>query len=77
MLSRDENIDPDFDKPVQIKSEKGYVQLSPVNNPAGSRLMFKVPTTSGFIQMVDYASVDSWSGKKVCTWLPMLNQPAH
>jgi len=77
VLSRDENIDPDFDKPVQIKSEKGFVPVSQVNTPAGSRLMFKVPTTSGFIHMVEYASVDSWSGKKVCTWLPMLNQPTH
>ena len=76
VLSRDENIDPDFDQPVQIKAENGYVKVIQID-PKSSRLMFKVPTTDGFIEMVDYASVDSWSGKKVCTWLPMLNQPAH
>jgi hypothetical protein len=34
-------------------------------------MQFEVPTTSGPIPMVDYASVDSWSGKKVQTWLPL------
>jgi hypothetical protein len=35
-----------------------------------ARMQFRVPTRDGFIQMVDYASVDNWTGKHVCTWLP-------
>jgi hypothetical protein len=33
-------------------------------------MQFRVPTHDGFIPMVDYASVNNWNGKHVCTWLP-------
>jgi hypothetical protein len=54
-----------------IISQDGYVdviQESPTIK--SSRMQFRVPTNKGFIQMVDYASVNSWAGKNICTWLP-------
>jgi DUF1680 family protein len=72
VLARDENIDPDYDKPVKIVAKDGYVGLSsmPKTLP-GARMQFRVPTSTGFIQMVDYSTVNNWNGKHVCTWLPM------
>jgi hypothetical protein len=71
VLARDENIDPDFDKPVTLISKDGYVDIQP-ENPIlkTTKMQFLVPTTEGMIRMTDYASVDSWSGKKICTWIP-------
>ena len=37
---------------------------------ASTRIQFRVPTNNGFIRMVDYASVNNWNGKHICTWLP-------
>lgn len=70
VLARDENIDTNFNKPVTIKSKDGYVEALPETTSLPYRLMFRIPTDNGFIQMVDYASVNSWDGKRVCTWLP-------
>ncbi len=71
VLARDENIDKDYNQPVTIISKEGYVdvtrELPTVNS---TRMQFGVPTNKGLIHMVDYASVNSWEGKKVCTWLP-------
>jgi DUF1680 family protein len=71
VLARDENIDPDFDKPVTVVSNDGYVDIKS-ERPLlkTTRMQFIVPTTEGMIRMTDYASVDSWQGKKVCTWIP-------
>lgn len=71
VLARDESIDPDYDKPVAIIAKDGYVDVTAVP-PAlkAARMQFRVPTSTGFIQMVDYASVDNWTGKHVFTWLP-------
>ena len=73
VLSRDENVDQDYDQPVQVISDKNRIvnikQVKPVLN--STRMEFLVPTTEGEIRMCDYASVDSWEGKKICTWLPM------
>jgi hypothetical protein len=74
VLSRDENIDTDYDKAVDILSKDGIVDAemeTPTLKP--TRLQFKVPTKRGFIHVVDYSSVNSWDGKKVCTWLPKSN----
>ncbi len=71
VLARDENIDPDFDKPVTIISKDGYVDIkseTPILKT--TKMQFLVPTTDGMIHMTDYASVDSWKGKKICTWIP-------
>jgi DUF1680 family protein len=71
VLSRDENIDPGFNRPVSIISKDGYVDITPERvTLRHSRMQFLVPTTEGPIPMVDYASVDSWNGKQICTWLP-------
>lgn len=72
VLARDENIDADYNKPVQVKADaNGEVQLTAVEpTRVGTRMEFIVPTTSGNIHMVDYSSVDGWKDKKVCTWLP-------
>ena len=71
VLARDENIDPGYNQPVTILSTNGYVAITavPPTLPT-ARMQFRVPTRDGFIQMVDYASVDNWNGKHVCTWLP-------
>lgn len=76
VLARDENIDPDYDKPVRIVADKdGYVDVQPVTpTRPGTRMEFLVPTESGTIRMVDYSSVDCWSGTHIQTWLPIPKQ---
>ncbi len=71
VLARDEITDENYNQPVTIISKNGYVDVSLESSVVKSnRMQFRVPTNKGFIQMVDYASLDSWNGKKVCTWLP-------
>jgi len=71
VLARDENIDPDFDKPVTIISNDGYVDIiSETPLLKTTKMQFLVPTSEGMIRMTDYASVNSWNGKQICTWLP-------
>lgn len=74
VLARDENIDADYNKPVQIKAnandEVAITAVKPTKE--GTRMEFIVPTTSGSIHMVDYSSVDGWHGKQICTWLPKI-----
>lgn len=74
VLARDENIDPYYNEPVQIISDSGKeVKVVPVEPTAkGTRLEFIVPTTKGDIRMVDFSSVNCWEGKKITTWLPMI-----
>jgi uncharacterized protein len=71
VLARDENIDVNYSQPVTIIAKAGFVDITamPPTLPT-TRMQFRVPTQAGFIPMVDYASVDNWSGKHVCTWLP-------
>ena len=73
VLSRDENTDVDYAKPVVVKADdSGLVdvkRISPVYS--GHRLEFRVPTEDGDITMCDYASVDGWKGKRIQTWLPL------
>jgi uncharacterized protein len=71
VLARDENIDPDFNKPVTLISKDGYVDIkseTPILKT--TKMQFLVPTTDGMIHFTDYASVDSWNGKRICTWIP-------
>ncbi|MCK9404418.1 MAG: glycoside hydrolase family 127 protein [Chitinophagaceae bacterium] len=71
VLARDENIDENYNQPVTIISKDGFVDVNQeFPTIKSARMQFRVPTKKGFIQMVDYASVDSWDGKKICTWLP-------
>jgi hypothetical protein len=71
VLARDENMDADFNKPVKLISKDGYVDVKPEPPTLkNTKMQFLVPTTEGIIHMVDYASVDSWKGKQICTWLP-------
>lgn len=72
VLDRDENMDKNYSQPVNIISKNGYVdaiQEKPCYDAV--RLQFKVPTSKGNIRMVDWASVDNWNGRYICTWLPM------
>lgn len=72
VLARDENLDSAFDQPVALRQAGGYVRVVPVApSRPGIRQQFRVPTLTGDITMVDYASVDSWNGKLVCTWMPL------
>ena len=72
VLARDENTDAAYNKPVQvIANAEGLVDIKRTNPTlATTRQEFIVPTTDGDIRMIDYASVNGWNGKKVCTWLP-------
>ena len=74
VLARDENIDPDYNKPVQIIADaNGEVKVKIVDaERPGTRMQFRVPTTEGDIKMVDYSSVDCWKGKHIQTWLPTI-----
>lgn len=72
VLARDENKDPGFDKPVSIISKHGYVDISPAVTDLQTRMQYRVRTKNGTILMEDYSSVNSWNGKRVCTWLPMV-----
>jgi len=73
VLARDENTDNNYNKPVSIiADEKGIVNIIPKKSTLSTtRLEFEVPTSDGPIRMIDYASVNGWNGKKVCTWLPV------
>ena len=71
VLARDENIDAHYDEPVAIVAANGYVEVIPATPTLSTaRMQFRVPARNGFIQMVDYASVDNWTGKHIRTWLP-------
>ena len=74
VLARDERIDPEYDKPVRIvSSPDGTVEVRRIaGNLKGAKVGFEVPTATGAIRMVDYASVDCWEGSHVQTWLPVL-----
>ena len=73
VLSRDENIDPDYDKPVRVLHDAdGRVSLKAVPPTLpGTRMEFEVPVEGGTIRMVDYTSVNCWAGSHICTWLPV------
>ncbi len=69
VLARDENLEKDFDQPVRVISKSGFVNITSEKSPL-YRMKYKVPVVGGFINMVDYSSVNNWNGKRVCTWLP-------
>jgi hypothetical protein len=71
VLARDENMDPNYNQPVTIIAKDGYVETTPAAQKfPGARMQFQVPTSAGPIQVVDYASVNNWNHKHICTWLP-------
>ncbi len=72
VLVRDENIDPDYNKPVSIQARDGIVELTPVATTLPTtKMQFTVPTSDGnSIQVVDYSTVNNWKGKHICSWLP-------
>lgn len=71
VLARDENMDKDFNNPVQIISIRGFIKGIPSkpDNPM-YRLQYSIPSSKGYIKMVDYSSINNWNGKRICTWLP-------
>lgn len=73
VLARDEHADTTFDRPVSIKADSnGEVTVKPVKPTLpGTRMEFLVPTDDGYIRMSDYASVNGWDGKRICTWMPV------
>ncbi|TAN13658.1 MAG: hypothetical protein EPN37_13285 [Chitinophagaceae bacterium] len=74
VLARDQNIDSNYNKPVSIISKNGYVNVVPETPTLpGTRMQFRVPTTKGYIQVEDYASVNNWNGTHICSWLPTKN----
>lgn len=71
VLARDENIDEQYSQPVSFISSDGYVDIVPESPTVSEvKMQFQVPVKDGFIRMVDYASVNNWNGKHVCTWVP-------
>jgi DUF1680 family protein len=72
VLARDENIDPNFASPVDILAFNDIVEVkASAPTLSSANMQFDVPTRTGTIPMVDYASVNSWQGKRVQTWLPV------
>lgn len=74
VLARDENIESNYNEPVRLASEKGFInalQQQPINGR--SNLQFSVPLQGGeYITLIDYASVNNWGNDMhVCTWLPI------
>ena len=50
----------------------GEVAVKPVKPTLpGTRMEFLVPTTDGYVRISDYASVNGWDGKRICTWMPV------
>jgi|AGTN01.3.fsa_nt_gi Uncharacterized protein conserved in bacteria len=81
VLSRDENMDENYNQPVSLKSDDGYieaVQENPVSKDI--KLQFSLPLENGkSIIMIDYGSVNNWDNNMhICTWLPLpLKKPTH
>jgi uncharacterized protein len=72
VLARDENIDPHFADAVDVVESNGFVNVKAIKaSSLETNMQFEVPTRSGVIAVVDYASVNSWEGKHVQTWLPV------
>ena len=74
VLARDENMESNYNEPVLLQAENGYISARQEDPRSGNiNLQFSVPVEEGkYITMVDYASVDNWNnGKHVCTWLPV------
>lgn len=74
VLARDENTDSLYNRPVTVVEDarrRVAVRNIPATLPT-TRLEFLVPTTAGEIHMIDYASVNGWNGKHICTWLPVV-----
>ncbi len=76
VLARDESMDPNYNQPVSLKSEGGYIE-GVQEHPASEKikLQFSLPLVNGeSITMVDYGSVDNWNNNMhICTWLPIEN----
>ena len=74
VMARDENTDPRLFDTVRVVADEHHVVKVRRVKPTlpGTRIEIEVPTTTGPIRMIDYASVNGWNGKKVCTWLPLL-----
>lgn len=72
VLCRDENTDANYNKPVKIiANANGTVNIKPVAAKLKTtRMEFLVPTSEGYIHMIDYSSMNGWNGKNICTWLP-------
>ncbi|MDO5571138.1 MAG: glycoside hydrolase family 127 protein [Bacteroidales bacterium] len=73
VLARDENIDSNYNKPVEIKCDKNRIVKIKRVNPSlkSTRIEYEVPTSDGKIRMSDYSSVNCWDGSHICTWLPI------
>ena len=73
VLARDENIDARYAEPVKVQTRPdGTVDIRPVSPTLPeTKMEYLVPTDRGDIRMADYASVNGWEGKRICTWLPL------
>lgn len=77
VMARDENRDPNYNQPVEIISKEGKVNVVLEEpNIEFIKVQLKVPTTDGYIRMIDYSSSDNWNGRETCTWLPEKNNPS-
>ena len=72
VLTREERLDPRFDKPADIQADAdGTIHARRIQPPSGARVAFDIPLCgSGSILMTDYASADCWSGSRIRTWIP-------
>ncbi|MDR1742788.1 MAG: glycoside hydrolase family 127 protein [Dysgonamonadaceae bacterium] len=71
VLSRDENTDEHYNQPVKIKADINHIVKAVKTKPtlASTRMEFVVPSTTGSIRMIDYASVNNWNDTYLCTWM--------
>ncbi|MDI9606437.1 MAG: glycoside hydrolase family 127 protein [Bacteroidota bacterium] len=73
VLARDESLDPNYNQPVSLQSQDGFIEYRMVEPASeGYKLQLTLPLVNGErITVVDYASVDNWNnGMHVCTWIP-------
>jgi uncharacterized protein len=78
VLARDENIDPHYADPVDIVADTESFADVKLDRPllTTTNVQLTVSCENGQITVVDYASVDSWKGKRVQTWLPVKSKKA-
>jgi len=73
VFTRDENMDRQFDQPVQLREEAGALDAV-VETPFYDAVWQQISVAqvgAGPIRMVDWASADNWNGRRICTWMPV------
>ncbi len=73
VFARDENMDLQFDTPVQLEPRSGIIDArieKPFYDTVWQQLQIPTPGGGSF-RMVDWASINNWNDRRTCTWLPL------